>query len=89
MKGGSDRPTFWPPARFVMTEKFGQDRKEFAVKNDSHVTEFINDKDGHAEVDKGVSAPLVLDQAPSLGLISQGKGGNWSRIPPGAGVTAN
>ena len=52
------------------------------------MTEFFEDKVRHAKVNKGVASALVLDHAPSKGSNSQEEGGNWTRTPPGAGMTA-
>ena len=63
-------------------------RKVVAVNINGHVTEFVEDEVGHAEVNKGVAAALVLDHTPSQGSNSQEEGSNWTRMPPGAGMTA-
>ena len=60
----------------------------FAVNLNGHVTEFVEDKVSHAEVNNGVAAALVLDHAPSQGSNSQEEGSNWTRTPPWAGMIA-
>ena len=44
------------------------------------MTEFVEDEVGHAEVNKGVTAALVLDHTPSQGSNSQEEGSNWTRL---------
>ena len=63
-------------------------RTNFVFDELGHVTELVKDEVSHAEVDKGVSAALILDHTPSQGMISQDEGGTWTRTPPGAGMTA-
>ena len=54
-----------PLLEFYLQGEFGQEGKVFAVNIDGHMTEFVEDEVSHAEVDKGVTAALVLDHAPS------------------------
>jgi hypothetical protein len=74
-----------PLLEFYLEKKDGND---FAVNIDGQLTEFVNNEVSHDEVDKGVSAAIVLNHGPSQGSNSQEEVSNWTRTTPGAGMTA-
>ena len=63
LQGSSERQTCGPPARWLFTEKLDKKRKKICQKWQSH--DQVLWEVSHAETDKGVTAPLVLDHAPS------------------------